>query len=125
MSAGKLDQLLTFFYRPQGRIARGEYALGVLFIWAVSFAILSFVVAQTGGSPGWLVFTAILGIPLTVAFLVLVVKRCHDLGLPGSFVLLLAVPVAGFVWIVVLMMIPGNSAPNLYGPAPAFRRHEA
>lgn len=121
MAAAGLDQTLAFFYRPQGRIGRGEYLLGIAFIWSISFAILSLVIAHTDASPGMLVVGSILGIPMTVAFLVLVAKRCHDLGLPGSFLLLLAVPFAGIIWLLALMIIPGNRGPNLYGPPPTFR----
>lgn len=122
MAAAGFQDVLGFFYRPQGRIGRAEYALGIAFIYAINFAILSFVVLHTDGEPGAIVLASIAAIPLTIAFVVIVVKRCHDLGLPGTFVLLMFVPIAGILWIVALFFIPGTAGPNLYGPPPAFRR---
>jgi uncharacterized membrane protein YhaH (DUF805 family) len=53
--------------------------------------------------------------------LVLVAKRCRDLNLPGSFVLLLVVPAFNVVWLLMLAVLAGNPAPNAYGPLPRFR----
>jgi uncharacterized membrane protein YhaH (DUF805 family) len=122
MASAGFQDLLTFFFRAQGRIGRAEYGLGIAFIYAINFAILSFVIVHTDGEPGALVLATIAAIPLTIAFLVIVVKRCHDLGLPGTFVLLLFVPIVNLFWIVALLFVPGNAAPNLYGPPPLFRR---
>lgn len=99
-----------------------EYALGVGLIYAVNLAILAFLLARTDLSSGALVLAFLVGIPLVVAYLVLVVKRCHDMGLPGSFLLLLFVPIAGLFWFAALFLVPGNAQPNMYGPPPAFRR---
>ncbi len=117
-----LERVLSFFLRPQGRISRAEYALGIALIYALSLAALTFAFARVESTPVFLLvmpFTA----PLTVALFILVVKRCHDLGLPGSFVLLLIVPVVGIVWLIALCFVPGPPAPTptvrglSFGPA--------
>jgi len=121
MAAAGLDQVLTFYFRPQGRISRTEFALGTVLIWLISTLLLLFLV-RTGETAPFLVLPFFLvGLPLTIGLAMLVVKRSHDIGLPGSFVLLLFVPVVGIVWLAALMFIPGNPAPNLYGPPPQFR----
>jgi len=120
MPPAGLDQVLAFFYRPQGRIGRAEYALGLAFIYAVNLALLSiffFRAPEAGG----LIPAMLLALPLLLGFFVIVVKRCHDLGLPGSFVVLLFVPVVGVVWMIALLFIPGSQGPNLYGAQPSFR----
>lgn len=120
MPAAGLDQLVAFFFRPQGRITRSEYALGLVFIYALSLAIMAFVLARTD-SDGALMLTILLTLPLTVSMFMLVVKRCHDFGVTGAFLLLLFVPFVGFVWLIALCFIPGTPGPNAYGPAPQFR----
>ncbi len=118
--APEFDKILSFFFRPQGRISRAEYALGIALIYALSLAALTFAFARVESTPVFLLvmpFTA----PLTVALFILVVKRCHDLGLPGSFVLLLIVPVVGIVWLIALCFVPGTAGPNAYGARPEFR----
>jgi uncharacterized membrane protein YhaH (DUF805 family) len=120
MPAAGTHQILAFFFRPAGRISRREYGLGILFILFVSYAFLALLLPRIPLRTDLVLLIAFLGSPLTVAILVLVAKRCHDLGLPGSFVLLLAVPFAGPVWLVLLALLPGNARPNLYGAEPRF-----
>lgn len=120
MGPAGIDQLLRFFFRPQGRIGRREYILGIAFIMALDAAVLSVLWSGGGATSGFLLVALIVGLPLLVGQLVLVAKRCHDIGLPGSFVLLLFVPFVGFGWLVFLALMPGNRNANGYGPAPRF-----
>lgn len=120
MQPVNVDEVFRFFFRPQGRITRIEYFLGVAFILSICCAVLSFLWPRAELAGGLLMVTTFLGLPLTIAQLVLVAKRCHDIGLPGTFMLLLLVPFLGFGWLVFLALMPGSSGPNAYGPAPAF-----
>jgi len=120
MSPVGVSTLATFFFRPAGRIARREYALGVGLIVALNLAVLAYLFARDALAPAVLILVAAAGLPLLVAQLVLVAKRCHDIGLPGSYVLLLFVPLLGIAWLVALAIIPGNAGPNAYGAAPRF-----
>jgi uncharacterized membrane protein YhaH (DUF805 family) len=121
MAAAGLQELGRFFFRPEGRIGRMEYCLGAGLITALNLAILSALYLHTDGTPGVLMAAALIGFPMTVALLFVVAKRCHDFGLPGSFVLLVVVPGVGLFWLVALAVIPGDARPNLYGAPPRFR----
>jgi uncharacterized membrane protein YhaH (DUF805 family) len=121
MRRDEIDRLLAFFFRPQGRIGRAEFALGMGFIVALDMATLVWLWPQDEAPAGTLTTLIILGLPLLVAQFVLVAKRGHDLGLPGIFVLLLAVPLVGLGWLVLLALMPGSPRPNMYGPPPQFR----
>ena len=114
------DQLLTFFLRPQGRISRLEFALGAGLVMCLDLALLAVITRYPALTPGMMFLTALLGLPLTIAMLVIAAKRCHDISLPGSFVLLLLIPVVGVAWLVVLGLLPGKAGPNAYGPPPQF-----
>ena len=115
-----VNTLARFFFRPAGRIARREYALGVGLVVAVNLAVFTFLTARDALAPPVLLMVLLLCLPLLVAQLVLVAKRCHDIGLPGSYLLLLFVPVLGLAWLVALGVLPGNPGANAYGPAPRF-----
>jgi uncharacterized membrane protein YhaH (DUF805 family) len=121
MTPAGLDQILAFFFRPQGRISRLEFGLGTLVVLLLDLAMLAFLVRRGPPGPGFVAAMVALGLPLAIAQFVLVAKRCHDLNLPGSFVLLLLVPAFNFVWVLMLAVLPGNPAPNAYGPPPRFR----
>ena len=119
MSAS-IDQVLAFFFRPQGRIPRSEFILGLLVIYALCLALVTFMVLHTSLEGAAVLVGLLLGIPLTLAQIMLVIKRCHDIALPGSFVVLLAVPLANVAWLIALLFIPGTAGPNLYGAQPAY-----
>ena len=116
------NEVLAFFFRPQGRIPRGEFVLGVLLLYALSLVLVTFMYLHTSMEGLALLVGMALGIILTVAQIMLVVKRCHDIALPGSFVVLLFIPLVGLAWLVALLFIPGTAGPNLYGPEPAYRK---
>jgi uncharacterized membrane protein YhaH (DUF805 family) len=114
------DQILRFFFRIDGRIGRQEYALGIGVVYSLNLAILVFLLTRTEITPATLTFLTILSIPILVGLIVVMAKRCHDLGLPGSFFLLALVPFIGLFWPFALAFLPGNPGPNSYGPPPAF-----
>ncbi len=120
MAAATSDQLLSFFFRPQGRISRFEYILGAGVVMSIDLAFLSFLLRSGEVRPGAMLLAALVGLPLTVAMLVVAAKRCHDISLPGTFVLLLLVPFLGVFWLFVLAILPGKVGPNAYGPPPQF-----
>lgn len=120
MAAATPKQLLSFFLRPQGRISRREFALGAGLVICLDLALLSFLLQDTVLRPETMFVIFLFGLPLTIAMLVVAAKRCHDIGLPGSFVLLLLLPFVGVVWLVLLCVLPGKAGPNSYGPQPQF-----
>jgi uncharacterized membrane protein YhaH (DUF805 family) len=120
MRPATLDQVLRFFFRVDGRIGRVEYALGFGLIYALNLAILAFVLVRDDLTPATWLFLVILSLPLVVGLLVIMSKRCHDLGIPGSFLLLVFVPFIGLVSPFALAILPGNPGPNRYGAPPVF-----
>jgi uncharacterized membrane protein YhaH (DUF805 family) len=120
MRPAGLDEILRFFFRVQGRIGRAEYALGLGFIYSVNFAVLFYLLLHDEMHGLTLLGLTLLSLPLVVALAVVIAKRCHDIGLPGTFFLLILVPVLGLGWLIALAFLPGNPGPNAYGPAPEF-----
>ncbi|MFW6146306.1 MAG: LptF/LptG family permease [Planctomycetota bacterium] len=107
-----LGQILT---TGQGRLDRRTFWLtGVPVVGGV-FAAALLIDAVWIGSPGLITLTAVAAVAWpTFAMLV---KRCHDRGRPGTFLLVLAVPVIGWGWVGVdLLALPGTRGTNTYGP---------
>ncbi len=70
--------------------------------------------------PDWSALTPVL-VHLLLAYWIIVasIRRCHDRGMSGWWVLLSAVPVVGFVWWVrALGLAPGDVHDNRYGSRP-------
>ena len=121
MRPASASELLIFFFRPVGRIGRTEYALGIGTVVAIEAAVVTFFLGHEDSDPGAaLLLLALVGLPVLVAEFVLVAKRCHDVGLPGLFVVLLFVPVLGVAWLLLLAGMPGSPGINPYGAPPGF-----
>ena len=56
----------------------------------------------------------------TVVILKAVVSRFHDIGWSGSAVLLMFVPLVDIVALLLLLVVPGQKRPNVYGEPPKF-----
>lgn len=113
----------------EGRIGRARFWLGVVLVILISMAF-GFVgglfnllpvqtdsgeVAREVGLLG-LLYTLVMVVTVMYAQLAVYVKRFHDRGKSGWWVLIAFVPVIGFLWIVIeLGMLPGDPGPNAYG----------
>jgi uncharacterized membrane protein YhaH (DUF805 family) len=118
MRPASARDLLIFFFRPVGRIGRLQYALGVGMLVAIEAAVLTEYLGHDDIDPDVALLLGLIMLPIVVAEFVLVAKRCHDVGLPGLFVVLLFVPVLGVGWLVLLAGMPGSPGINPYGAPP-------
>jgi len=100
------------FTTAEGRISRQQWWIGVGILF-----VISLVSSMLFGSDGMV--SAIIGILMLIAGIMLHIKRCHDRGKSGCWCLLLLIPVVGFIWAVIdLGILPGTVGPNEYGPDP-------
>lgn len=103
------------FFDFDGRIDRGQWWIGFLIIVAAQF--VAWMLFGQG-----LVYWLVWGI-LIVASLGIHIKRFHDRGKPGWWVLVFLIPVIGFIWMIVEMgLLEGDPGPNEYGPPPVRAR---
>jgi uncharacterized membrane protein YhaH (DUF805 family) len=120
-------KVLTHYADFSGRARRKEYWMFVLFnlvfviVWT---AVLTLAIAYPGNVEGdELVFAAILAYSSYTGLLLLpglavVVRRLHDLGKSGWWYLIGLIPVAGAIWLLVLMLTEGQESDNKYGSDP-------
>ena len=120
-----------------GRAPRSEYWFFQLFVFLVIMA-LGLVAMATGALAGMNgtsteaapttaggIVAMIVGLAMLVFILGLIVpsialsvRRVHDTGASGWFVLLFIIPYVGGLIAIVWGCIPGTPGPNAYGPSP-------
>ena len=97
------------FFDFEGRIDRRQWWTGAILLFVVS--IVAGLLFGKGG-----LIPAIINVLIVIAGLSLHVKRFHDRGKSGWWVLVFFIPVIGFVWMIVEMgLLSGDPGPNRYG----------
>src|SRR5690606_4018731 len=103
-----------------GRARRKEYWMFLLFniIFAIAAMLLDnalgLVIAPMPYGPLYMLYMLAVLIPgLAVG-----VRRLHDLGKSGWWLLIILIPLIGAIWLLVLFVTEGTRGPNQYGPDP-------
>ncbi len=102
------------------RSSRSEYWFWVLgiFIGYVALFILSALLGWIGlGFIGAIIY-AIFMLGIIVPSLAVTVRRLHDVGRSGWFVLLSLIPIVGFIILLVWEVTAGQPEENQWGPNP-------
>ena len=110
----------------QGRARRKEYwgfvlfsAIGMLLVGIVAFTVGSALGSNEAEEPVWTsLATGLVALALFVPSLAVTVRRQHDIGLSGWFILLWFVPWIGALIIFVFTLIPSQKHDNRWGPVP-------
>lgn len=109
-----LDVLKTKYAKFDGRARRTEFWMFALFnfIVAVILGVIDAVLG-TAGIIGFIYMLAVLvpGIALTI-------RRLHDTGRPGLWILIALVPVIGTIVLLVFMVLDSQPGANDFGPNP-------
>jgi uncharacterized membrane protein YhaH (DUF805 family) len=53
-----------------------------------------------------------------IPLLAVMVRRLHDIGKSGWWIFISLIPIAGYIWLIVLLCTDGDAGDNLYGPNP-------
>lgn len=109
-----------------GRSRRKEYWWFVLFnvIIVIVLSGLSRIGAGTNSnsvSPISTVFSCIsglYGLAVLLPTLGVVVRRLHDIGKSGWWILIGLIPLVGEIWLLILMLTDSQPGDNQYGPNP-------
>ncbi len=111
-----------------GRARRSEYWYFALFnlIFAVIAAVMDNLLGLTfkldlgSGvqSAGYGYIYLMYGIAILIPSLAVLVRRLHDVGKSGWYVLITLIPLVGAIWMLVLLFTDSNIGNNKYGPNP-------
>lgn len=116
--------LIRNIFNTEGRLNRLHY-IKYMVILAITAGLSTFVMSSmatflTGDPNGFLVnlITGIWALIAGVGNAMLMIRRLHDLGKSGYFVLIALIPVIGFVFSIYLFFAPGQYGANEYGDDP-------
>jgi len=101
-------------FSSKGRIGRLRYLAytsGASVIHAIGLSVVTIGLA---GSPALTVASLLLALVVMWFGIITSIKRCHDLGISGWWVLTLIIPVIVLAWI----FWPGSQGENRFGPPP-------
>ena len=116
--------ILNEIYTTQGRLNRLaylKYMILLALIAGVSTFIMSSMATFLTGDPNGMLVNAITGLwalAAGVGNVMLMIRRVHDLGKSGYFVLIAFVPVIGVIFSIALFCIPGQVGWNQFGADP-------
>ncbi len=101
----------------EGRIGRLRYLAWSLVLMLAALALLGvasmgLAISEIVGS----VLIALVGIGMAVVSVQIGVQRLHDIGWSGWLWLINLVPIVGSVFALLLLIIPGTTGANRYGP---------
>jgi uncharacterized membrane protein YhaH (DUF805 family) len=104
---------LTKYATFSGRARRSEYW------WFWLFTILVQVVTVVVAQVAHVAFLpALTVLALIIPGLAVVVRRLHDTGRSGWWLLIVLLPLVGGIWFLVLLVSDSTAASEKYGPSP-------
>jgi len=102
-----------------GRSRRKEYWMFVLFNFIISIVLASFErMLGLGSEYGTGFLSTIYSIGVLIPSIAVGIRRLHDIGKSGWWLLLALLPVIGWIWIFVLLVTDGHPGSNEYGTNP-------
>ena len=103
-----------------GRARRSEYWYFALFniIFLIVALVLDNVLGTTVPPMPYGVFYIIYGLIVLLPGLAVLVRRLHDVGKSGAYILLAFIPLIGAIWLLVLCFTEGTTGKNEYGEDP-------
>ena len=101
-----------------GRARRKEYWFFVLWyvIITIGLAILDAMLGLRIGNAG--VLQTLYALAVLIPSISVTVRRLHDTGRTGWWVLIVLVPIVGFIVLLVFMVLDTQPGNNEYGPSP-------
>jgi uncharacterized membrane protein YhaH (DUF805 family) len=107
-----LDVIKNKYAKFDGRARRQEYWMYTLF-----YLIIYIVLMVVDGMIGMPVLTGLLALGLLVPSIAVTIRRLHDTGRPGWWILLGLVPLIGLV-LIYFLVLDSQPGENQYGPNP-------
>ncbi|MBA4166949.1 MAG: DUF805 domain-containing protein [Chitinophagaceae bacterium] len=112
--------VLKRYAQFSGRADRSEYWYFVLFniIFALAAMLLDNLLRLNFPNLPYGIIYAVYVLAVLVPGLAAAVRRLHDINKSGWYLLVALIPIAGAIWLLVLMASKGTHEENTYGPSP-------
>ena len=114
-----MDSLMTAFKKWNvfsGRATRKEYWIFTLLV-AILGGVLEMIFIK-GNSTIMMILWGIVGLYFAIAHIAVQIRRLHDIGKSGWFILLNLIPFVGSLVIFIFNVMDSNPGTNQYGPNP-------
>lgn len=107
-------QVLKNYVGFQGRARRKEYWMFFLFnfLFTILFSIIEMMLGLGG------ILSGIYGLAVLLPSIAVSVRRLHDIGRTGWWMLLSFIPVIGLIVLLVFAVLDSQPGENKYGPNP-------
>lgn len=104
----------------QGRARRKEYWMYALFVTliAVVLSLIDLFAGTYSASIGLGLLSGLFSLATLIQGIAVCVRRLHDLGKSGWWLLIMLIPLIGPIVILVFMVLDGQPGENQYGPNP-------
>ena len=104
----------------KGRARRKEYWMFALFnfIFVIAAMIIDNIIGTTIGELPYGLFYCLYILAIFLPGLAVLIRRLHDVGKSGWFYFITLIPLAGPIWLLVLLCKDGVAGANEYGPNP-------
>jgi uncharacterized membrane protein YhaH (DUF805 family) len=102
-----------------GRARRKEY-----WMFALINMIISIVLTFGGRSIGAEWIGSLYSLAVLVPGIAVAVRRLHDIGKSGWWLLIALIPLVGAIWLIVLLATDGTKEDNEYGASPKYGSNE-
>jgi uncharacterized membrane protein YhaH (DUF805 family) len=99
-----------------GRARRQEYWMFALFNFII-YVVLS-ILWRAADSSLFLILIYLYGLAVLLPVLGVTWRRLHDTNRSGGWFFISLVPFIGGIWLLVLLVLPGTTGPNRFGPDP-------
>ncbi|QDU07706.1 DUF805 domain-containing protein [Gimesia aquarii] len=109
-------EVLKKYAEFNGRARRMEYWMFTLFNFIIAF-VLNMLVGFVG-EPMLVALPALYGLFVFIPGIAVTVRRLHDTGRSGWWILIVFVPLIGGLVLLVFMIIEGEAGDNAYGSNP-------
>jgi uncharacterized membrane protein YhaH (DUF805 family) len=111
--ADAVRSVLSQYVGLTGRARRSEY-----WWWALAYLILVVIAVGLDSAIGTSVVAPLVALAVLLPNLAVAVRRLHDTGRSGWWILLGLIPLVGGIILLVFYVSDGNPGPNAYGPDP-------
>ena len=113
-------KVLNNFRDFGGRSRRKEYWMFVLFniMFSIGAMLLDKYFDLTWSDSQFGALNSIYGAVIVIPNLAVLVRRLHDVGKSGWYLLVVLIPIIGFFWLLVLLLTDSNHGENEYGRNP-------
>lgn len=103
----------------QGRARRKEYWMFTLFSFLIYIALATIDgILGMGGEGGAGLFTMLYSLAVLLPSLAVAIRRLHDTGRSGWWLLISLVPIVGGIVLLVFLVLDSQPVSNQYGPNP-------